>query len=269
MRLKLSDILDLLEELAPNSLAEDWDNPGLQVGKKSQTIHKILIALDPTLQALKTATQIKAQLLLTHHPLIFKPLFHLDQEVFPANVIFEAIRTGTSIIAAHTNLDRSQGGINDMLAQLFGLQHATVLQKMTDLNDHGVGLGRIGLIPESKSLDEMVETVKEKLGLQTTKLVGRGDQPINRIAVVGGSGGGFVATAAEAGADLLITGDLGHHHALEAENLGLALIDGGHFHTEKAALSLFTDRFKKILKNRNWEATIEFFQTERCPITYR
>lgn len=269
MLLKLSDILDLLEELAPSRLAEDWDNPGLQVGKKSQSIHKILIALDPTLQALRAAHQINAQLLLTHHPLIFKPLFHLDQGVFPANVIFEAMRTGTSIVSAHTNLDRSQGGINDMLAQLFNLQQVTVLQKSTDLDDHGVGLGRIGLIPEPRSLDDMVGTVKERLGLQTMKIVGQGEQLINRIAVVGGSGGGFVSEAAEAGADLLITGDLGHHHALEAENFGLALIDGGHFHTEKAALSLFADQLKRILKDRNWEATVEFFQTERCPMRYR
>lgn len=268
MRPKLSDILDLVEELAPKRLAEDWDNPGLQVGKKSQTIHKILIALDPTLLALNRAIQIKAQLLLTHHPLIFKPLTRLDQEAFPANVIFEAMRTGTAIVAAHTNLDRTRGGINDMLAQLFNLQHVTALEKSIDPDDQVAGLGRMGLIPQAKRLDEMVEIVKEKLGLQTIGFVGRGDRSIHRIAVVGGSGGGFVSRAAAAGVDLLITGDLGHHHALEAENLGLALIDGGHFHTEKAALSLFADRFKGMLSKRNWEADVEFFKAEPCPMGY-
>ncbi len=266
---KLSNILDILEELAPVGLAEDWDNPGLQVGQRSQIIQKIAIALDPTLANLKTARRKNAQLLLTHHPLIFTPLTHFDVEIFPANVIFEAMRDGISIVAAHTNLDVSQGGINDMLAQIFELQNATPLQKRVDKNTGEVGLGRIGLLPEAKSLDKMGEAVKKKLGSQTVKMVGKGNRPINRVAVVGGSGGSLVSVAAEAGADLLITGDVGHHHALEAESRGMALIDGGHFRTEKTALSLFADRFEKILIKKGWEGTVEFLQEERDPMRYR
>ncbi len=269
MRLRLSNIIDILEELAPASLAEDWDNPGLQVGQRSQIIQKIMIALDPTLANLKTAHRRRAQLLLTHHPLIFTPLTHFDMETFPVNVIFKAMRDGISIVAAHTNLDVSQGGINDMLAQIFELQDATPLQKRGDSNTDKVGLGRIGLLPEAKSLDEMGETVKEKLGSQAVKIVGKGDRLISRVAVVGGSGGSLVSFAAEAGADLLITGDVGHHHSLEAESTGLALIDGGHFHTEKAALSLFADQLGKILIKKDWEATVEFLQDERDPMRYR
>jgi putative NIF3 family GTP cyclohydrolase 1 type 2 len=116
---KLKAVLDILEQIAPSSAADDWDNLGLQVGHLSQDIEKIFISLDPTLKAVRKALKRNAQLLLTHHTLIFKPISSLNREVYPGNVIFEALENGLSIVAAHTSLDVVQNGINDILAEAF------------------------------------------------------------------------------------------------------------------------------------------------------
>ena len=108
----LKHVLDILEELAPSSAAEDWDNPGLQVGHLSQDIEKIFISLDPTLKALRKALKRNAQLLLTHHTLVFRPISSLNREVYPGDVIFEALENGICIVAVHTNLDMVLGGIS-------------------------------------------------------------------------------------------------------------------------------------------------------------
>ena len=265
---KLRDILDLLEEIAPSHLAEDWDNPGLQVGAHAQEVSKVFLSLDPTLQAIKEAAEKRAQLLMTHHPLIFHPISSINWEVFPGSVIFEAFRNGISIVAAHTNLDVTQGGINDMLAHLFHLKDVEVLQALEANTSGEVGLGRIGNISEPMSLSAMIDTVKSALGAEGLRVVGSKNLEIKRVALVGGSGGSMVATASENGADLLITGDVGHHDALEAVSRGLALIDGGHFYTEKEAFALFANRFKRLLQEREWEVGVVSYHDEKNPLHY-
>jgi dinuclear metal center YbgI/SA1388 family protein len=265
---KLKDILDLLEEIAPLRLAEEWDNPGLQVGIHSQEVGKVFVSLDPTLQALKKAVKAEAQLLLTHHPLIFQPLSHLDGDLYPGNVIFEALRHGVAIVAAHTNLDVARGGINDMLADLFHLSDVEVLQPVEGNSGRDIGLGRIGNIPEPMSLSDMIERVKSVLGSKGLRMVGSKARKIRRVALVGGSGGSLVATASKKGADLLITGDVGHHDALEAESRGLALIDGGHFYTEKEALALFARQLKGLMEKRGWRVEVVSHHDEKNPFQY-
>lgn len=265
---RLKDILDLLEDIAPSHLAEKWDNPGLQVGTRSQEVSKVFLSLDPTLQAVKRSAREKAQLLLTHHPLIFQPLLRLDGDLYPGNVIFEALRHGISIVAAHTNLDVTQGGINDMLAHLFQLKNIQVLQNMEGDTGREVGPGRIGNIPEPVTLSAMIDTVKSVLKAKEVRAVGSKALKIKRVALVGGSGGSMVAAASEMGADLLITGDVGHHDALEAESRGLALIDGGHFYTEKAALALFASRLKGLVEERGWGIEVAVHHEEKNPLQY-
>ena len=265
---KLKDILDLLEEIAPSRLAEEWDNPGLQVGIQSQEVSRIFVSLDPTLPAVEEAVKQKVQLLLTHHPLIFHPLSRLDRDLYPGNVIFEALRHGIAIVSVHTNLDATRGGINDMLAQVFQLKDVEVLQIAEGDSDRDVGLGRIGDIREPRSLSEMLDAIKSGLGAKGIRVVGSKDLVIRRVAVVGGSGGGMVATASEKGADLLITGDVGHHDALEAESRGLALIDAGHFYTEKAALALFANRLKGLVEERRWQVEVVIHRNEKNPLDY-
>ncbi len=265
---KLKVILELLEEIAPSSAAEEWDNPGLQVGHLSQEIEKIFISLNPTLKAVKKAFKRNAQLLLTHHSLIFRPLSSLDQQIYPGDVISEALEKGISIVSAHSNLDVVQGGINDILADLFGLQDVEVLENRNDLGIEGAGLGRIGRLPAPLKLGQMTKKVREVLGTERVKVVGQKNRRIGRVAVVGGAGGATVSMASKKGADLLITGDVRHHEALEAENLGLALIDAGHFHTEKAAMGPFGDRLKDAFMKRNMDVVVEVYKDEVDPARY-
>ena len=263
----LKDIMDILDEIAPFPMAEEWDNSGLQVGYLSQKIKKISMALDPTLKAVRNASDRGAQLLLTHHPLIFKPLLTINHETYPGDVIFEAIKRSVSIVAIHTNLDISRGGISDRLADLLGLEEVEVIQRKDDLSD-GAGMGRIGCLSDTMPLSAVTEKVKDALGISRVKAMGPRDREISRVAVIGGSGGGMVHLASEKGADLLVTGDVRHHDSLEAERLGLALIDGGHFNTERGALKLFADYFRDRLKELGWDVTLEFDENEEGPMRY-
>ena len=136
---EVKDFLSLLEEIAPIRLAEPWDNPGLQVGSYSQKITKIFLALDPTLKSLRLARKRNAQLMLTHHPLIFEPLFRLDISAFPGNVILEAAKGGISVVTAHTNFDVARGGINDILADILDLRNVEVLKEMAEMDGTGLG----------------------------------------------------------------------------------------------------------------------------------
>ena len=264
MQPTLKDFLGLLGTIAPARLAEPWDNSGLQVGSLSQKIRKVFTSLDPTLNALTSAAEANAQLLFTHHPLIFKPLSRLDINSFPGDVVAEAAKRGVSIVAAHTNLDAAQGGINDILADLVGLRNVEVLKNADEMD--GVGLGRIGYLPGPAGLSAVARDVKKVLGTQNIKVVGQSDALIHRLAVVGGSGGSLLSLAYEKGADLLLTGDVGHHVALEAKSLGMALIDGGHFHTEKVAFRVFVKNLNKILKAKGWEVAFEIDKNETDPI---
>jgi dinuclear metal center YbgI/SA1388 family protein len=263
----VKDIFETLDKIAPFCAAQEWDNSGLQVGTFSQEIRKILISLDPTLEALKEASRRQAELLLTHHPLIFGPLSCIDGDLYPGSVITEAVKKNISILAAHTNLDVALGGINDMLTDLFELQEVKILETGTGQEENG--LGRLGNLVKPLLLSEVVGRTKQVLNVQEVGVVGPGDLKIKRIAVVGGSGGGMVALAAQKGADLLITGDISHHEARQAADMGLALLDGGHFSTEKAAIRLFAERFSVRLKEEGWQVLIESYQTEEAPMSYR
>jgi len=263
---KLKDILNNLDEIAPFSKAEEWDNSGLQVGSPEQEIKKILIALDPTVSALKKARSINAQLLLTHHPLIFTPISQLDQKHYPSNIIFEAINKKIAVVSAHTNLDVSPKGINHMLAELFDLHDTEILKEDINTGPVNTGLGRIGYLNKPAKLSQMIEMTKRVLENEKIRVTGLNEKDIRKVAIVGGSGGGLISAASQKGAELLITGDISHHQALEAEAIGLALIDGGHFHTEKAALRLFADFFRKEIENRGWNAIVEFYEDEKSVI---
>ena len=223
----LEDFLGLLERIAPTRLAEPWDNPGLQIGDSGQKIKKIFSSLDPTLDALMNASKTDAQVLFTHHPLIFKSVSHIEINTYPGDILALAARKNISVVTAHTNLDVAEGGINDILANLMGLENIQILQPHRDVP--GVGLGRVGDLPEATDLFSLAKTVKKRLGADRLRLVGQTADPVRRIAVVGGSGAGLASFAAKTGADVLITGDIGHHAALEAKTLGIALIDGGAF----------------------------------------
>ena len=262
----VEDILVLLERIAPAATAENWDNPGLQVGDPSLEVRKILTSLDPALAVVREAAGRKAQLILTHHPLIFPALSCLNRKIHPGDVIFEACEAEIAIIAAHTNLDMAQGGINDMLASLFHLKNIEVLQK-NPIHPH-TGPGRIGDLAAPEQLFSFARRIKPLLGSDLLGVSGSKEKQVRRVAVVGGSGGSLVPLASVMGADVLVTGEVRHHDALQARSLGLALIDAGHFQTEKKAFALFADRFKELLSREGWDVVVETFEEEGNPMQW-
>ncbi len=260
----VGDFLALIERIAPMKLAEPWDNPGLQIGDSGQKIKKIFASLDPTFDALMTASEINAQVLFTHHPLIFKSVSHIEINAYPGQILARAARGDISVVTAHTNLDVAKGGINDILANLMGLQNVEVLQPHP--KEPGVGLGRVGNLAETTNLSILANNVKIMLGADHIRLGGQKTDRVQRIAVVGGSGGSLISSAARSGADVLITGDVGHHAALEAKTLGIALMDAGHFHTEKTAFNIFCENLEDFFKKEGWEIGVETDHTQVNPI---
>jgi GTP cyclohydrolase I len=268
MHPSLQQILDVLEEVAPSRLAENWDNPGLQIGGRSDPIERILLSLDPSFEAVCKAADIGAQLLLSHHPLIFKPLSSIDRNGYPGDVLFQAVKTGVALVSIHTNLDAAIGGINDQLAGILGLGTVRPLA-VEEADPSEPGIGRIGTLDTPRLLDDLARDVKSALRIPMVGVVGPLDRAVQQVAVVGGSGGSLVPNAARAGADVLVTGDLGHHDALTASCMGLAVIDAGHFHTEKAALEGFSHTLRSDLQARGWAVEVQVFGEEESPVQYR
>lgn len=266
MAFEVGHFIELLERIAPISLAESWDNPGLQVGATGMPVNRVFVSLDPTLKAVRLALKADAQLLFTHHPLIFKPISRVETTSYPGDVISEALRGGLAIVSAHTNLDAAKGGINDILADLLGLKNVSVLSPAADSEQ--VGLGRIGDLPEPISLDTFADTVRGLLGpIRSLTRPAATQRPIRRVGVVGGSGGSLAEPAHRKGAEVLLTGDVGHHTALTAQSLGLVLLDAGHFKTEKVAFTAFSEQLAAECAGQGWSVPFETDISETDPLT--
>jgi len=331
---KTSDILGIINKIAPISLAEGWDNPGLQVGDPAAEANRIMVALDPTSDVIASAIAASCQILVTHHPLIFKPLKSISTANQQGGLIHNAIRSGLSIVCVHTNYDIATGGLNDLLSRKIGLSECVPLQVTTSQElvklvvfvpaDHleqirsalfpyaeslgnyrdcsfaaggegtftpldgaepfigavGIpqkvaeqrfeqlvdrknlpraikalmaahpyeepaydfypllnegekfGLGRIGHLSNKVSLADFARQIKKTLSAPGLRYVGNPSSSLSKVAVCGGSGASLVREAVRAGADVLVTGDVKYHEARDAQDLGIALIDAGHFNTE-------------------------------------
>lgn len=220
--------MTFLEKLAPPSLAEEWDPVGLQVGSLKEELHGILVALDVTELALWEAVEHDCNLLVTHHPLFFKPLKRLDDRTPTSRCARLAAQMGINVVSFHTNLDATERGLNDQLAQRLGLKGLKTLLPSRDLRRPRSGLGRIGKVSKT-SLGKFTDSVGKKLQLKDLRFVGDPKHSIERVAVMTGSGGGYFGEAKAAGAEVLVTGDVKYHQALDALAEGIALIDIGHF----------------------------------------
>lgn len=263
----LRDILDMLDKIAPFSCAEEWDNPGFQVGFLSDEIKKVFISLDPTMEALQKADERGAQLLLTHHPLIFSGIKNIDPGVYPGDVITLALTSRISVAALHTNLDIAKGGINDILARMIGLEDIEALIER-DSGNRLDGLGRIGRLTEPTPLTAIARDIMDAVDSTGLMVMGDPDRKIQKVAILGGSGGAELSHASKKGADLYITGDIRHHEALMARSLGLALIDAGHFSMERAAMHVFADHLRDRFKEMGWDMIVEIFEDETAPMRY-
>lgn len=367
LQAKLSDIVGIINKIAPPALAEDWDNVGLQVGDPSSGIERIMVALDPCPEAVNAAIANSCQLLITHHPLIFKPLKRISTADETGRLIHQAIAGRLAIVSLHTNYDVATNGVNDLLANALGVtscrplkvSHREELLKLTvfvPLSHHGAlldallpfspltgnytdcsfttsgqgtfkpldgaspyigkvgeresvaesrlellirkadlqpalkslrkahpyeepafdliplfneglpsGIGRIGLLQSGPQLKDFAASVKKVLGCASLKVVGNPSQQITKVALCGGSGAFLMREAAREGAELLVTGDIKYHDAREAQALGLALIDAGHFATERLMIDGLSTQLEKELNSRKLAVEVLRCATESDP----
>ena len=225
----VNDILNYIETLAPRELKMDWDNVGLNCGSRNTPVHKILIALDPFEHVCDEAVAWSADLLVTHHPLIFRPIPMVTDDAAITRGLMALIRHDISHICAHTNLDCAPGGVNDALAAVLGLENVETL------GAYG-GMMRCGYVPE-QTLEQFLGFVKEKLHCDGLRYCD-GGKPVRKVAVGGGSCSDGLYDTILAGCDTFVTSDAKYNCFWDAKEQGLSLIDAGHFHTENPVVAV-------------------------------
>ena len=226
----LRDIIAQLRLAAPEELAQEWDNVGLLVGDDTQDIRGIYIALDADEAAIAEAKAVGAELLLTHHPLIFSPLKKITGDSFTGARIVALLQSHMRCYAMHTNFDVSHMG--RLAAKRIGLRVERPLADIVTRDGIDYGIGVVGNLDETCTLRAFGELVKERFGACSVKLFGEPQAQIRRAAVCPGSGKGPIGDALRAGADVLLTGDIDHHSGIDAVAQGLCIIDAGHYGLE-------------------------------------
>lgn len=362
--IKIDQIIEMMAEIAPKNLAEDWDNVGVQVGDTNQPVENVLIALDLNKDVLEEAKEKDCQMIITHHPLIFNGLKTINSQNESGRLIMDLIKHNITLFSAHTNLDIAEGGLNDYLADKLKLNkidklstteeksyyklvvyvpeddinslkevlyqngaghignyshsgfsvkgrgtfkpladadpHLGNINELNEVSEYRLetiiaeediekirrkiikthpyeepvwdlyklenikkkfGLGRIGYLPESKNLAEMLKEVKKIYSLETLKYTGDKNKTIKKVALCSGSGADFIQTAAFNGADLYLTGDVKYHEAQLAEELDLALIDFGHYGSEKFVKELLYEKLKEKAEGKGFKK-INFYKSQ-------
>jgi dinuclear metal center YbgI/SA1388 family protein len=231
----LQTICDYLEQFAPLHLAEDWDNVGLLVGDRKQQVTRIMTCLTVTPDVVDEALREQADLILTHHPLPFRPLKQLTTDTTPGHMLLRLIRGGVAVYSPHTAFDSAAAGINRQLADGIGLQGVEVLE-VNDADPQQLGGGRWGTLVDSIRVTELVRRIKQFLSVDGLHVVGALDRSLRRVAVACGAAGTFLPAAVAAGCDALVLGETSFHTCLEAEAHGLVLLLPGHYASERFAV---------------------------------
>ena len=368
MKPNVQTVMRLMEKLAPSRLAEDWDNTGLLIGSRSWPVSKILAALDPTLQTVIHAAKNGYDMIITHHPVIFSPIKSIDFDTPLGRIIGLCHDKRISVFAAHTNLDSTKGGVNDVLAERLGLQNCSVfipeasppLFKLVvyvpeeaegkvlaaynntgkgvignynscafrskgtgsffareeakpfngdrgmmneareskleftlgkqDLSlvlkavlsvhpyetpaydiyplkadDSAEGLGRIGELPEKSTLAELAIDIKKNFGLPALRYAGNPSLSVKKIAICTGSGSSLMKNFFRSDADVYISGDLGHHNAIDVAESNRGLIDLGHFTSERIVLDSLCMNLRDLISKDGVDILIAPYEMEENP----
>ena len=243
--MKCYEVIDKLEELSPLMYAEEWDNVGLLAGRRDKEIKRIYIALDATDDVIEEAVRLRADLLLTHHPLIFHKMSRINTDDFIGRRVYTLIRNDISYYAMHTNYDVK--GMADEAADNMGLIGREVLDVTYEDDISKEGCGRVGKLPQIMTLQECAEYVKKQFNVPNVRVYGCLEDKIENAAVMPGSGGSFIKNALAAGADVMITGDIDHHEAIDAVAQGIHIIDAGHYGIEKLFIPFMEEFIRREL----------------------
>jgi dinuclear metal center YbgI/SA1388 family protein len=246
-KMKAKEVAAILEEFAPGSFQESWDNAGFCIGSPEQEVTGVLLGLDCTESLLDEAVACGANLIITHHPMIFQGLKKIHPDDNVGRLVYKAIQHNLVVYSAHTNADKVFGGVSDWMMDRLGLTDCQILDPevgVQDASGRPVGLGMVGNWAEPVAPEAFLERVKTAFGTPCLRASAPLNRPIRRVAVCGGSGTSLLAAARRAGADAFLCGDVSYHHFFTDEQLWL--VDVGHFESEIGIV----DRFFTILQEK-------------------
>lgn len=232
----LSRVIEIADSLFPFDNAESWDNCGIQVGDPDRLVLAAAFSLDATPRTLDSAARHSCNLLITHHPLILEPLRNIVAREFVGRTILHAAKLGVDVVSLHTNLDAAPGGLNDDLVAKLGLENVIVPLPAR--------CARIGDLPVAMTVSAFARKATADLGLEHVHIIANEDRLVRRIFCACGSGMGYFREALNHGADLLLTGDVRYHAAREALEMGIPVVDGGHYGLERHAPGLLEGSFR-------------------------
>ena len=239
MEYRVKDIIKVIEDFAPLSLQEGWDNSGLCIGSADAPVNSVLLGLDCTPDLVDEAVACGADMIVTHHPLIFSGLKKISPDNQVGEAVIKAIRAGISIYAAHTSADKVIAGVSGAMAARLGLVNVSIL----DEDGEGTGLGVVGDLPEPVTAEQAVTLVKNRFSLKAMKASRPLDGMISRVAMCGGSGGSLIGAARKAGAQLYISGDISYHNFFTED--GFMIMDIGHYESEIEIVDILFSLIKK------------------------
>ena len=236
--MNVRELYELLSDRIPEELSEEWDNDGIMCCPDDlAAVNRVLVTLDVTEEIVDYAIDNGFDLILSHHPLVFKPLRAIDPENHISRKLVKLIKAGISVLSFHTRADKVKGGVNDCLARLLGLD---------DIEPFGDDcLGRIGHLECETSMEEFATRVKSALGIEKL-IVSDAYNPVYTIALVGGDGKGYISDALDMGADTYLSGRIGYNVMEEAAEMGINLIEAGHYATEFPVTKFFSNLIAKI-----------------------
>ena len=264
--IRLQDVVTFLREFAPPELAEDWDNVGLLIGDPADEIRSALTCLTLTPNVADEAISRGVQLIVTHHPVLFRAVQRLTAETSEGRMLLSLIRAGISVYSPHTSYDSAADGINAQLARLFDLQDVRPLRPTESLahEAHPIGSGRWGSLPKPTALRDLIEHLKPALRVSTLQFVGDLNRPVTKLGIACGAAAEFLHDAAKLGCEALLTGEARFHSCLEAETSNIALILPGHFATERPAM----EQLANVLRSRFATMIVQASESEYDPIRF-
>lgn len=265
MAVALRDIVTTLKAMAPLSLKESWDNPGLLVGNPNEIVHKGLVTLDVMMDTVDQAISIGADVIVSHHPVIFSGLKALRTDTYDGAMFQKLLSHHIAVFSAHTNLDSADGGVNDVLAKTLGLTnvHGFVPVRPSEPMDHAYTMGRVGEWPQPQRAVDALKAIKKVLQLADLPYAGDGERVVRTVAILGGGGASFIDEAAAAGVDLYLTGDVKYHDAQAAIKAGIIIADGTHFGTEHPVVADLARRLNEASVAGAWGVNFETDPTSR------
>ena len=249
--MKIKEFWNLIEEICPSELAEEWDNSGPQISFDYDEVERVLVALEVTFDVIKEAAKLGANCIVTHHPLYFGGTAYITPEYTIGKYTLELVKNRISVFSAHTSFDNLPGGNNDCFGNLIGAKNITV-------SDSEEGIFRLGNI-EPMKVSELIDDVCDKLSIDKSfvHLVGNPDAVVSKIGWCTGAGFSFVYPAYKCGAECFITGDMKYHDARDAAERGMNVIDIGHFGSEKIFTHNMAEKLKSVSEIEILESTMD------------